>query len=483
MTQAFSPPALDAPAPAVPGDAPAAEEGRNERRGILDRVAFWIFCAMVALAPVPEGSVGLLWVTVWTGVAALVVLCASYGEVRRGSALIIGGSVVVLLAYGLLAWLQSVSPGPSPLAIWSEASQLLQKEIAPLSGSVRDAPLLFLGRPLLACLVLAAGIVMGSDTRRTKVLSAIIIGAACLYGVIGLVALLLSLVSLRPFDQQGALTAFFINRNTTATYLGSAFLIVFAWLQVSFRGEGGESRATSLLATGNRATVALAASGLLLLVLLPLTQSRAGFMLTIGVAAIGFGLRFRSLLRHRTLIIVGFFALFAFVYVVSGDIWRARQARLGLNSLGRLDVYVAMLQAAMDHPWLGLGLGSFAESFQAFRPRDLGQPGLFNIGHSTPIELIFEAGFPLAALVGLFALVCLAALVRGTIRRPQDPFILAAFMVALLGALHSSIDFSLQIPGYLIIYLAIVGMGIGRSFLPERVVVRRKRRSSSGETA
>ncbi|MFG1266191.1 O-antigen ligase family protein [Xanthobacter aminoxidans] len=461
------------PAPAVEGNT----EGR-EKRGILDRIGFWFFVTMLVLAPVPDGSVVLLWIQVWTFFAAITVLLLNCSGVSRGAALLVVGLVFVLAAYALVAWLQSVSPGPAPLAIWSEAGKILDVEIAPRSGSVLHAPLLFLGRPLLAALVLTAGIVIGTNRRRAWIVLRAIVGAACLYGLIGFLGFVIDSDSLRPFDQGGALTTFFLNKNTTATYLGSAFLIVFAMLLPTvlaavrerrpliglFRGEGGPHR------------IIVVSGGLLLLVLLPLTLSRAGLMLTVVLAMACVALKLR--LRKRAAfwkVSLGIAVLFSFVYALSGEGWRERQARVGFDSLGRLDAYGMMLDAVASRPLLGYGLGSFTESFPQFRTEALGTSAVFDIGHSTPIELIFEGGYPLAVLVFAYVLVCCAVMIRGAMLRPDDPYILAALLVGLLGLLHTSFDFPLQIPGFLIIYLAVVGMGLGRSFLPreERVVMKR----------
>lgn len=461
--------------------APVSSDRRRQRskRSLTDRIGFWFFLAMVILAPIPDGSVALIWIQVWTVFAAIAVLLLSYRDVSRGVAALLGGLLVVLAGYGAVAVLQSVSPGPAPLPIWSDAGKLLGMEIAPLSGSVRNTPLLFLGRPLLAALVLTATMLIGPDRHRTGVVLHAIVGAACLYGFIGFFGFLIDSDSLRPFDQGGALTTFFLNKNTTATYLGSAFLVVFATLLPKALNALREHKPLSSLfrGVGSRMRIIAVAGGLFLLVLLPLTLSRAGLMLTVVLAlgAVAFKIRLTKWAAVWK-VGLGVLVLFSFIYALSGEGWRERQARVGFDSLGRLDAYGMMLDAAGARPMLGYGLGSFAESFPQFRTEHLGTSAMFDIGHSTPIELIFEGGYPLALLVFAYVLICGAVLVRGTIRRPDDPYILSALLVGMLGALHTSFDFPLQIPGFLIIYLTVVGLGLGRAFLPreERKVVRKK---------
>ena len=451
--------------------------GRRRRvRSLPDRIGFWVFLAMVVLAPVPDGSVALLWVQVWTAFAAVSVLLISYRDVSRGAALVLGGLLIVIAAYALVAFLQSIYTGPAPLAIWSE---ILGMDIPPLSGSVRHSPLLFLGRPLLAALVLTAAVVIGPDRKRADLVLRAIVGAACLYGFIGLVGFVFDSDSLRPFDQNGSLTTFFLNKNTSAIYLGSAALIVLALLLPRALAAAHENKPLSSMFSGEggRRRIIAASAGLFLVVLLPLTLSRAGVVLTL-LAAIG-AIVSKLRLRRRASIFklaFGILVLLSLVYGLSGGAWRERQAKLGFDILGRYDAYEMMLGAIADRPLIGYGLGSFAESFPQFRTEDLGTLAVFDIGHSTPLELTFEGGVPLALVVFAFVALCGGLMVRGAIRRPSDPYILAGVLVGIIGVLHTSFDFPLQIPGFLIIYLAVVGIALGRSFLPreERKLVRKR---------
>lgn len=456
----------------IESPAGAPEEGRTRKRrerSLPDRIGFWLFLVTVVLAPIPDGSVALLWIQVWAGFTAVSVLLISYRDTSRGAALLLSGLLVILAAYGFVAYLQSVSPGPAPLAIWSEAGKILGVEIAPLSGSVRHTPLLFLGRPLLAALVLTAAIVIGPDRQRAGQVMRAIVGAACLYGFIGFVGFAFDSEGLRPFDQNGALTTFFLNKNTSAIYLGSAFLVVLALLLPPAIAATQERLSLSSLfrGEGTRRRIIAASAGLFLLVLLPLTLSRAGLILTVLTALGAIVLKLR--LRKRASVwklAFGILVLLSLVYGISGGAWRERQARFGFDSVGRFDAYGMMLRAVEQRPLLGYGLGSFAESFPQFRTEELGTSAVFDIGHSTPIELIFEGGYPLAVLVFVYVLVCGALLVRGAVRRPSDPYILAGLLVGLAGLVHTSFDFPLQIPGFLIVYLSVVGVGLGRSFLP-----------------
>ncbi|MFG1204898.1 O-antigen ligase family protein [Xanthobacter aminoxidans] len=469
----------------TPSRPPATAQHDGRKRGIVDGIALWLFIIVLLLCPLPDGSVGPMWVTVWVTVSCAVVLLVSYRDLPRGAVWVFGGLFAVLAGYGLVAYLQSVSPGPLPLPIWVETAAMLGNQIAPLSGSIRDAPLFFLGRPLLAALVLTAAIALGADRRHASRISWALIITACLYGTIGAIALVFSLTALRPFDQEGSLTAFFISRNTTATYLGTALLVTVSLIVVPVRARLREGVPLNGIFSdpANRRLLILTGAALFLLILLPLTKSRAGLMLTLLLVLGTVAQSLRGAVRSRMVAALAVLGVFALVYGLSGEGWRTRQATVGLDTLGRLDAYRAQLAGIAEHPVLGLGLGSFAETFQRYRPPELGISGIFDIGHSTPLELAFEGGLPLAGLVGAFVIGCGVVLVRGLKRRPRDPYILSGLLVGLLGLAHSSFDFSLQIPGYLIVYLAVVGIGLSRALMPEEtVVVRRRVRADSDAT-
>jgi O-antigen ligase len=118
-----------------------------------------------------------------------------------------------------------------------------------------------------------------------------------------------------------------------------------------------------------------------------------------------------------------------------------------------------------DHPWFGTGLGTFVWSFPAYRSANVSMQGVWDIAHSTPLELASDLGLPLAGFIGLAWLIVLVVLVRGMRQRRRDLIVpVGALAVASLGLAHSVIDFSLQIPGYAIIVFALVGAGLAQSF-------------------
>jgi O-antigen ligase len=150
----------------------------------------------------------------------------------------------------------------------------------------------------------------------------------------------------------------------------------------------------------------------------------------------------------------------------SGSGLTSRMSDYAGNETGRGIIYALTLQAIRDHPLLGVGLGGFHDIFQMYRDSRLDyEVATFDRAHNTYLELALEIGLPaflvmLAILVGIVA-VC----VRGLLTRQRDVVYPAAGIAAsALLALHSAVDFSLQIPAISVAYALLMGAAYAQSF-------------------
>jgi O-antigen ligase len=122
-----------------------------------------------------------------------------------------------------------------------------------------------------------------------------------------------------------------------------------------------------------------------------------------------------------------------------------------------------------DHPWFGTGQGTFVWSFPAYRSDEVSMAGTWDRAHNTLLELAADIGVPLAVFVTLGWILIFAVLIHGVRVRRRDILIpISALAVAILAILHSLVDFSLQIPGYAIPALALIGAGLAQSFASDR---------------
>jgi O-antigen ligase len=136
----------------------------------------------------------------------------------------------------------------------------------------------------------------------------------------------------------------------------------------------------------------------------------------------------------------------------------------GLIDEQRLAAYGRAIAMIRDYPLLGIGYGNFEVTFPAYRTAELGSVGVWDRAHSTPLELAAELGLPATVLIAIICLWYVYLLFWSSLRRRRDRYIpIAGASVAALGLLHSSIDFSLQIPGFGVFFAAIVGCGLAQS--------------------
>jgi O-antigen ligase len=203
-----------------------------------------------------------------------------------------------------------------------------------------------------------------------------------------------------------------------------------------------------------------------------MTGSRGGVLFSLGALVTSFAIYFaRDLSRGPRLAaaVVAGVGISLFLLQVLGGNVTDRIDLQGLSDTGRPSAYRSTLRIIADNPWIGTGLGTFASAFPAYRGSDISMLGLWDIAHSTPLELASETGIPFTLIVAaawIVALVVLLLACRGRRRSVAVP--LSAFTVAMIAVTHSCIDFSLQIAGYSIVVFALLGVGLSQAVLSMR---------------
>nr|WP_284701125.1 O-antigen ligase family protein [Rhodoplanes tepidamans] len=199
-----------------------------------------------------------------------------------------------------------------------------------------------------------------------------------------------------------------------------------------------------------------------------LTASRAGTMLTLLALGLAVLMVFRRRLagvRPLLLAAAGLAAAAVLLLQVIGGSVGSRFDAHGLADAGRLSAWCSTLAIVAAHPWTGTGLGTFTTVFPAYRSTGISLWGVWNAAHSTPLELAAELGLPLAGAVVFGFAAILVVLARGSVVRRRDRAIpIAGLCVALLAGLHTTIDFSLQVPGCSIVVFGVIGIGLAQSF-------------------
>jgi O-antigen ligase len=130
---------------------------------------------------------------------------------------------------------------------------------------------------------------------------------------------------------------------------------------------------------------------------------------------------------------------------------------------GRTLIYQDTLDMIAARPEAGHGYGSFEDGYRLFQER-IQVPQRVDKAHNTYLEHAAELGVPATVALYLGPLLLFAYCVRGVFARRKDQvFPLVAAGATVLVAVHSLLDFSLQIPAVAATYAAILGMGVAQS--------------------
>ncbi len=276
-----------------------------------------------------------------------------------------------------------------------------------------------------------------------------------------------------------SVTAFFINRNTAATFFGLICLLLFARLwtiaksvklgDIFLAMEYGHK-----VSRGQRKllvqSVAYGSLFLITVLALVLTKSRAGVtasVVSLLVLAVFLALagstssKRRSDVPRRSLafrvfvavsVVGGISILFA---AVSGRVL-LRAATKGLEDT-RYCLMPGLLADARDHMLMGSGLASFQESFPAYRDARCGLVALVDKAHNFYIEGIITLGILFPVLLVSIVIYLVTVFFRCIKVRRSYRYIGGLGLSALLLVLiHSVFDFSLQIPGFAIVFAAVL---------------------------
>jgi O-antigen ligase len=270
----------------------------------------------------------------------------------------------------------------------------------------------------------------------------------------------------------GVVTSTFVNRNSYATYAGMTLFCAFGLIlhEVTREGRACISLRRIALDVLSRFEPPLAIGIITCLVAgtaMLLTQSRGGFVaLCAALVAFVWALRRMALVTSRAFVNAS--AVFS-IGVVVGLVALAGEATLGrfpqadAQSLNRIAYYRTTWQAIGDRPLLGTGYGTYADAFKPYNHPGTGTYFL-DKAHNTYLQMIMELGWPAAAAllssVGLLVLGCLRE--RSRHGRSAVPTAVLAACSALV-AVHSLVDFSLEMPANAATYALILGLVCAQS--------------------
>lgn len=443
---------------------------------MLHKVSHWTAIGVFVLAPLPFGSTDLIWICIWTALLAISLATADLGRTSREDFRLLLPLFISLAAIGAIVTLQTW-PDPSigrVDPIWQLLQEILGVPVPRRISITATGPWLAFGYPLLFSLAFTRAVFLAADVGDAQRLLRVLSWAGFLYAAYGILTQIgdpNTLLFRQKEAYLGFATGTFVNRNTAATFWGScALLFLVPLLRFVHRRDRHDPppshRLLALIGHYLSTPAALVGGFAVCTVATAMTGSRAGLLLSLCAFLLASALYLAPLqlnrLRRWGLLAGAAAGALVLLQFIGGAV-AGRILSYGLVDEQRLAAYRVSLALIREHPLFGIGLGNFEAAFPAYRPLELGSLGIWDRAHSTPLELSVELGLPAATVIVASCLWYVYHLLKGSLRRRRDRYIpIIGASVGALGLIHSSIDFSLQIPGYGVFFAAITGCGLAQ---------------------
>lgn len=389
--------------------------------------------------------------------------------------------VPVLLVFGVVGWIVITLTGyGAPHPLWADAAAALGQPLAGTVALSREAALVLLMRlgtyAAIFWLALQCARAPGAGTRLLTWLTV----ANAAYAFYGLANYGNGNATLLWFDRwvyPGDVTGTFVNRNSYATFAAIGLLAALGRALAGYRRLlVGADPDLSPVKLRTRATLRGALPWLLAAAMIAMawlqSHSRMGAVAGFAGLIVLLGLLLASgrLGRGRwTVAALGLGA--AALLALSGGRTLERMEYAG--DTDRAPIFALTERIIRDHPWTGIGYGSFERAFQMQRDASFITGSTVAAAHNTYLELAAELGLPVAAAL-LLCIAWLSALcLKAALGRRTDRMVaVVAAAAATVAAAHSLLDFSLQMPAVAAVFAALLGAGVAQSWPADRPAAR-----------
>lgn len=363
----------------------------------------------------------------------------------------------------LLCWLViqmvPLAPWGSPISIAAGNIVLTGKTLSLTPGMTFLSLIQFASYGLLFFLMLQATYNI-DRARRVLVALYIIVVIYAAYALFALTQLGDPILFFEKWAYQGSATATFVNRNSFATFLSFGLVIGVALATTSLLpndDEAGQRR-------NMMSSVLFAMGACIIAATLIATQSRMGF--TAGVAGTLVTLVAvlsripRAARPIWPALLIGGLGTAALFWLYGAELLE----RVGLfeSSLAiRGSLYKQVVEMIASRPLTGFGAGSFELAFPLFQHLPVSPDLVWDKAHSTYLSLWVELGL----IFGSMPMVIVALIGISTwriFRTARRRWLHAAISLGVIttAAVHSLVDFSLEIQAVAYMFVAILAIGI-----------------------
>lgn len=450
----------------------AGDAGRppsRRARRINDRFA-GALVAVVILAAVPIASARPVFWMIWAMVlgvmlAGYMVTMARVDPDRPVNSLRLKAVLLPALAMPLFGLVQYLVGGP--LALDGLPGGLS----TPVGTLAPNATLMAVVRisGFFALFVLAHEV--STRARRVDAMAWGLFAGIALHAVWALIALLF-LNDIAFWGEKaaysGVATGTFVNRNSFANFLAMGLCLGVAMIlsranAPHIRMPGGRS----MFSERNLETFALWIVAGIIAITLMLTQSRMGVVSGfVGVLVVYFVMVLKR--EHSKIAAAMRVAVIGLVAIIGGfGLFGRGLLERGLftatDSVNRSELYRQVIGMIADRPLAGTGLDTFQPAYELVHQPPVSAGFVWHLAHNTYLALWSELGVVIGTLPMIAVAMAAWNLVSIIRRRRTDHAVAAAALgVIVLQALHSTVDFSLEIQANLMLFVMIVAMGLGQ---------------------
>ena len=451
------------------GKLAANSSGTTRLNDTAGRVLIAVMCA----APVPFGSNRPVFWALWALVLGLVLAWYCFQLGRSGTTLRLPLSAAWPVAIPFFAvaafMLLQILPVGSFTFTGQTGAVFESRSISLAPGDTFLALLRWLSYGVLFFLAAQAGVRKNRARRITLFLTGIVTAQA-LYAIVALLYLGDGVLFIEKSQYLGDATGTFVNRNSFATFLGFgailAALLVLppaqnepGTLPPQLRGVGERSGLPKRGFRISSSQVLAATAFLIIAAALAASNSRMGLFASGCGVATAVLLRLSSL-RSRLiaagLLVAGVLAVVA----LYGQGTLERSLTVERDADIRWAVYENTFRMIASHPVLGVGSSAFEAAYPLYNVLPRSTAVFYDKAHSTYLAHWSEMGLLFGSLPILIILAIAIPLLSAALRRGNRQIeICAATAAIVLGAVHSLVDFSLEIEAVTFLFVIILGLG------------------------
>lgn len=444
----------------------SSQDTQDHRRGDgakvtrVNTVTFWVMLATMALAPIPFGSARALY---WALLAMLFGLTAALyfacliwvrGAPRIGFSRFWPQAAIWLMTCGWLV-VQVLPLGMAQIVL-ADGSTL---EAATISISPGPT-LLMLARQLGYGLFFFLMLQVTANENRRKYLLDALLCIIVVHGVYGMVSLQSgdTILGLEKWAYNGYATGTFVNRNSFATFLAIGGIIAAGRFS-KVLGDGLRRHKDDGRSVSYRSTLVIyGVAYIFLLTVIFSTASRMGAFVTLVGTAVVVAVSLRGL--RSVIALLALLPAIGVVLLLYGPALFERVGDVEVNALVRGDFYRQLWELIMLRPLTGFGGGSFELAYPLVHAAPVDSDKVWNLAHNTYLGLWSELGLVVGSLVILSVFLVAIRIVRAVIMKRGNLETQAIAMgVVTACALHSLVDFSLEIPANTLVFLAVLAAG------------------------